>query len=525
MARVRRAILADDMGLGKTLTAILWSRLMKSSRLLVTAPKEVTSNLLTEIAKWTKRPIVDLRGKTKLQREAIISAISMLPNFIVLINLEAWSRDKDFLAGLISLRIQDIIVDEAHHLSNTRTSAFKGVRELVYAVNQCPQCYNLVVPSYKCNRSDCDSGGRLNRFKYCMRCGHQQSLVSVPDCSCGHAVRRTLNEARSVSGVIVMTGTPIINKPADLWSLLHLVNEVKFPTQKKFADTYTVPGVEANKILFKDGAQDALLKTIGRQYIQRSREDAGIRLPPQTVEVLEYERDTVKYEEQWRAYDRIEKSFAVMLEGEELVPLTEIVVQIMRLRQMLTWPKGIQFKDENGLVTGQVNIPHSQKLDIVHDKILEYLECGQRVIAFSHFKSPLEELQRRLGNRSVVYNGDTEQSVRSEIREDFGEYRRHPKWDVLLCNYRSTGESLTLVGASQIVVIDPEWSPSKTRQAYGRVDRIGQEHETRVHVPRIAPSIDIWMAALNDYKAGMSEEFNTKANYQSDILKALRGEK
>ncbi len=62
LVSVKSGILADEMGLGKTLTSVLWLELLKASRLLVTAPKEVTSNLKEEIAKWTDRPIIDLRG-------------------------------------------------------------------------------------------------------------------------------------------------------------------------------------------------------------------------------------------------------------------------------------------------------------------------------------------------------------------------------------------------------------------------------------------------------------------------------
>lgn len=522
LARVQSGILADDMGLGKTLTSILWLKFLKSKRLLVTAPKEVTSNLKEEIAKWTDQIIIDLRGLTKLKRDTIIDAIQDLDSFLILINLEAWSRDKDLLAGLISLQLEGIIVDEAHHLNNTRTSAFKGIRELVYAVNTCPGCRAMATPSYKCNRLGCLSGGALNRFKYCMSCGHQQALVSIPDCVCGYKVGKDLKNAASLKGIVPMTGTPIINKPNDLWPLLYLVDAENFPSQKLFLDSYCFPIGNA-KYVFRHGAQERLVKKMGNRFIQRSRKDAGIRLPPQTIEILEYDKDTTKYKEQWDAYKQIEEFFALQLE-EEVIPFTEVVVRLTRLRQMVTWPNGIQFRDELGEIVSQVNIANSQKLDIVYEKIVEYLECGQRVVAFSHFKAPLRELHRRLGSNSIVYDGDSDDDLRKRIRRDFAKAHEFPEWNTVLCNYRSAGESLTLLGATQGVVIDEEWSPGKSKQAYSRIDRIGQQQETRIHIPRITETVDLWLARLNKFKGDMAHDFNEHANYQSDILRAIRGE-
>lgn len=510
------------MGLGKTLTSILWLEYLKAKRLLVTAPKEVTSNLKEEIAKWTDRPIIDLRGMTKPRRDVVIDTVRSLDTFIILINLEAWSRDYTLLAGLISLQLEGIVVDEAHHLNNTKTLAFKGIRELVYAVNKCPACEQPATPSYKCSRKGCSSGGVPNRFKYCMHCGFQQAFIYVADCICGYQVGKDLKNAVSLTGIITLTGTPVLNSPDDLWPLLYLTDSANFPSKKDFNDNYC-EHIGGNRYIFKPGAQEKLVKKMGRRYVQRSRSDAGIVLPPQTIEVLEYDRDLKNYKGQWEAYDQIEQFFAIELENN-VIPFTEVVVKLTRLRQMVTWPDGIQIRDDYGEVLGQVNIGKSQKLDIVYDKICEYLACGQRVVAFSHFTAPLRELQRRLGSSAVVYDGSTPIELRQRIRADFSEHRKYPAWQTLLCNYRSAGESLTLIGATQGVIIDEEWSPGKNQQAYRRIDRIGQTEETRIHIPRISSTVDMWLANLNKFKENMAAEFNEMANYQSEILRAIRGE-
>jgi SNF2 family DNA or RNA helicase len=107
----------------------------------------------------------------------------------------------------------------------------------------------------------------------------------------------------------------------------------------------------------------------------------------------------------------------------------------------------------------------------------------------------------------VVYDGDTPQSLREAIRADFGTAdASHPRWDVVLCNYRSAGEGLNLVAATQAIVLDKDWSPGRNKQAWARLDRIGQTQATAVHIPTILNTVDVWMDKLNDFKATIDSE-------------------
>lgn len=508
LAVPRRGILADLMGLGKTCTACLWLTLIDANRTVVIAPKEVCRNLGEELGKWTDLPIIGLKDRPKAQRDVFLTSLMHVEKFIILINLEAWSRDKSVIERLLDLQVDALVIDEAHNINNLETSAFKGVRELAFGINKCPVCAALLKPKYKCSRANCGAGGRRNRFRFCMDCGHQQALLSLPECSCGTKPTTLLKRGSSVTGLLELTGTLIINGPTDAYPLVHLVDPMMFPTEKAYKDTYTER--HGTRRTFREGAQEQLIHALGSRYVARGYEDAGIELPPQTTEILEYDRDRANYKEQWEAYDFLEESFAMML-GEDVIPVTEIIVQITRLRQMVTWPKGINTPD------GSVNINRSQKLDIVESKINEYLKAQQRIVAFSQFKAPLHELARRLGDQAVVYDGSTPNNVRSRVREDFAQAHKYPQWSVLLCNYKTAGTSLTLVGATQAIRIDEEWSPAKNRQADGRISRIGQTQATRVHIPRIAETVDEWMAKLNEFKEEMSGPFS-----QMDILKAIK---
>lgn len=508
------------MGLGKTGTAALWLQILNVNRALVVAPREIINNLYGEIPNWTQQPVFMMRSRSKVEREIICDTLDVLDEFILLVNIESWRRDKELLDHLTALHFEALIIDEAHHVNNSETSAFKGVRDLVYAINQCPSCSLPYTPEFVCTRKNCKSRWATSKRRYCNSCGFEQRQLDMPDCKCGFVIRDNLDNVSSIKNVLAMTGTPIINQPEDFWPLLHLVDKDTFPSKKTFLKTFCIPDADG-KQRFRTGGQKRLLTMLDTRYLQRKREDAGIVLPPQSIEVLEYDFDKINYPDQWTVYQQIKQHFALKLE-DETVSFPEIITQIMRLRQAITWPAGINIRDpDTHEITSVCKVEQSQKLDICERLIREYVNAGQRCVAFSHFRAPLRELQRRLGARSVVYDGGTDADTRAAIRADFAKGVSSPLWDVALCNYRSAGEGVTLIGATQTIVIDEDWSPAKNEQAYGRTNRIGQEQETRVHIPRILQTIDTWMAGLIRRKALTQDGFQEAITILRDEMQTV----
>lgn len=521
LAKSGGGILADEMGLGKGLTSLIWLDKIGAKRTLVTGPKEITSNLKSEIPKWvTDKPIFDLRGFPPQQREAVFEVVRGIPSYIALMNLEGWSRDQETINRLVSLQFDSAIIDEAHNVNNNRTLTYRGLREIIYAINQCPECSYPVTPKYTCRRTDCIKYEQRFQHRWCLGCGHVATRIVIPRCVvCGADPNKDLAKARSLRNVLEMTGTPLLNHPKNLLWLLSLVDE-RFRSERAFLDTYC-SSVHGNKYQWTPTGKDKLGHRIKPYYLARKRTDTGIRLPPQSIQVREYEFDKVKYREQWDAYKRLADNFKLDLQ-KETVGVTEVVVQLTRLRQMLVWPRGIKIRDPiTKEVVDQVSIARSFKLDIVERLAREFLET-ERIVVFSHFKEPLRELQRRLGDCATVYDGDTPQSHREAVRHDFSAENKHPRWSALLCNYRSAGEGLNLVGATQAILLDEEWSPGRNQQAYGRINRIGQTKETGVHIPRVLGTVDTWMAELNEFKGEIVDGFEEGLDIAQKLLEMMQ---
>jgi len=112
------------------------------------------------------------------------------------------------------------------------------------------------------------------------------------------------------------------------------------------------------------------------------------------------------------------------------------------------------------------------------------------------------------GLRVALLTGATPRKERQEIKDNFYEAKKEePKWDIILCNYKTGGTGLNLTSATATHIVDEEWNPGKRDQAYARTDRIGQTLENDVYIYRIPASIDTWMSNTIHRKEQMVSAF------------------
>lgn len=509
MAAMRKGFLGDKRGLGKTLQSVAYCDMLKAQRVLYILPKKFTGNLYREVTRWGgDRMIVHLADFKRDLWIPILNGLARAPEFTVIVNLEAWRKDTEILRTLARMCFDTLIVDEAHYINNSVTNAYKGVKALTIAANKCPNC---------------DSTTPVEHFRDAGRWGcHECSYFS-----------ENKEEFRSIKNILLMTGSGIINRPGDLWALLHLLDEDGFPKLKTFLTDFCTQ-ITQNFWGWKRGAEERLAEKLGLRYLSRTRESAGVRVPPQTIQYIEFEFDGADHARQMRLYRELEERFVLKLNDEEVMPVTEIIAQITRLRQILTWPHGIEFteKNEDGEVISRkkVECPESVKIDRAAELIQELVDGGERVVLFSKFTAPLDELEMRLSRKGIpaaVYTGKTDQFLRDQIQLDFDARtasKTNPAFKVLLATFSSAGESVNFNAATSCVFLDREWNPAKEDQAAGRIQRIGQESETTVFILHCRQTIDGWMRKLVSNKAEMISGFENAAEMTRELLTAIREE-
>lgn len=463
-----RALLADKRGLGKTLSSIIWRRLQRSKKTLVCLRKEVASDFIKELS--IREPgvfVYPLLGVNSDQRRIAAMLLSNAEEYIVVTNIESWRRDVDKTTeDILKLPYDAIILDEAHHIKNAGTGTAQGFFKL----------------------------------------------------------------ASRVPKVLELTGTPIKNRPQEMFSLLHALYPHLFERETKFLRDYCVQ-IAQNKWVFSPHGLKNLVDKISAFYLARSPEDVGRKLPPPRM--IEYKLDFEKHEDQKKAYKDITERSLAILESGRVIPIISQLAVMTRQAQVVSWPADIEFKirdpETNEIVEiVRFDIHQSVKMDWAEELVKELVEEGERVIMFSRFKPAIYELRKRLeqaGLPVAVITGD--EKAKGNTEEIFNDFDlktapENPRYKVLLATYQTVGESANLNAATHMILYDRFWNPGNEDQAIGRIDRINSTKQATVHIPLVENTIDDYMTELIDTKRTIVAEFKDAASSQADLAAHLR---
>ena len=532
LSSAKRAILGDQMGLGKTLQAIMTIDMMRgmheAKKILIICPKPVLDGFEREFKKWSPNQFVYVLNQTlKGLKSEILDLVALMPECVILTNYEVWRKDKLILDKLVACQFDTVILDEAHVLQDADSVTAKAVKRLVHAENKCMYCDSITFGTA------------------CPKCGQYPSVAF------GN---------RSVKNVFPMTGTPILNKPQDLFTMLNIVDDKAFPSKQKFLDDFCTRKcanchrqycdcLERAKYVyvFSSGGEAMLLKRLGMKFTARTRESAGVVMPPQEIRHHTFDFDAEKYPKQVEFVEKLHNEATLKFAGNVEMTNIDVLAWYTRVRQAATWPDGIRIKrfkvdglgnlilDANNkpilVAEYRPEVGESIIMDEGETIIREAVESGNRIVVFSHFKTALQEMERRLklDNVPVVrYDGDLSDKLRLEAQHDFDLTVTRPensKFKVFLAQYKSAKVGLNLHGANEVLFLDREWNPGMEKQAMDRVRRIGSEFDTIVHVLHVPGTATDLIDAILEQKAAMLEGFETEVNLAEAMRKFFNGEK
>jgi SNF2 family DNA or RNA helicase len=526
MATARRVICADEMGLGKTIESIAAADMMKAQRILLVTPGEVMSGFLSEINMWTGRPAIVLGRKPKAQVFNTLHMIKQVDkmsggkqSIVVIVNYEAWSRNKKLLTALEGIQFDTVILDEAHRVKETDTSAYQGVDQIINSFNTCGKCGGAVL-SKQCTENLC------SQWQW--------------------------DPHKSVENVILLTGTPLLNRPTELYPLLSLIAPDIFYSRMQFIRMFC-ENVSENpsrpEYVFREGGFDALANKIQGMYIRRTLKDTGITLPPQEVRVHEIDLDPNDYPLQFELMTMLREHAQIVVDENPGIDFMSQLALITRMRQAAVWPGGIklrrqaQYPDGSYVYfedpdTGETKpmmeeltigdrFRESVKLDVCMDMLKSYVkEEGKRVVIFTQFAEVIRELIERCehaGIRATGFFGDTDTVDRDIIKRNFDrKIGEAAKWDVVIAHYKTGGVGVNFTACERMILTDEEWNPGMEDQAMKRINRIGQTAErTIVDILRLNDYIDTWLAALIAGKRAMINNFNEKNELYGELRKML----
>lgn len=260
--------------------------------------------------------------------------------------------------------------------------------------------------------------------------------------------------------VFLLTGTPIMNRVKELWSLLHTIDHNRWSSYWDFVKRHANarPGRWGWEVDDEPTNPDKLWDEIKYHFLRRVK--AGVRsdLPMKT-----YKKEWVTLSEPQREmYDQMRRDAIAELAGGEFITAPMALTQITRLKQIAISPKLL---DEDHPSWGA-------KIR----RFSELVEDLDRAVVFSQFKQPLRLAAKNTPQEHDFVTGDVDEDERQEKVERF----ERGKFDVLFATLAVGGQGLNLTSADTVVFLDKHWTPAVNEQAVDRVHRHGQENPVTV---------------------------------------------
>ena len=307
---------------------------------------------------------------------------------------------------------------------------------------------------------------------------------------------------------VAATGTLIVNSPLSAFPSLKFTDNER-ATLTNFKSQYCNFGGFGNKQIIGSKNLEVLREEIANCSIRRTLYDVRADIPQLTIDVeyLEMEEDQQKFYEAIKEGVK-EEADKIELKAGNLLALTT------RLRQATACP--------SVLTTQEIE---SIKVTRAFEYIQEICSQGEKVVVFSVFKEPLQQLAAKLGEfRFSLNTGDTPDQV---AFDNMARFQEDPNEQVFLGTAQKCGTGFTLNSSMYLIFIDTPYTFALFEQCYQRVHRINNSRPAFIKVLVCGESIDERVQEIVETKKELGEYLvdgvgdGTADNRLIDELKAI----
>ena len=269
--------------------------------------------------------------------------------------------------------------------------------------------------------------------------------------------------AGKVPYLICLSGTPIINRPIEMFNSIQLIEPSLFPSFFQYAQRYCGATHNGYGWDFKGATNTEELhqKLTDSIMLRRLKSEVLKDLPAKVRTVIPLEINNR------RDYDRALKEFASSSKESGLIDKTieatggpkasnagaDALVEIEKLKQLC--------------IEGKM----TQSIEWIEN----FLDQGQKLVVFATHKRTIDKLTEHFGKVAVKVDG----SVTSENRQAAVDaFQNNDQVRLFVGNIKAAGVGLTLTAASSTCFLELGWTPGEHDQGEDRVHRIGQEADS-----------------------------------------------
>lgn len=399
-----RGLLGMDMGTGKTLVALIYTTSLNLKTLII-CPNQVKFTWADEIEKWTDRSFKVLSATDK-----------------------KWDMSKDY-----TIMNYDIVY-----------KFFNPVRSGRYKRWYLKDKFSEDIKSTDCIIVD------------------ESHFIKSTKARRSKAVKHL-----KIPKKLLLTGTPITNKPMDIWNQLDYLDHGRWGNWYDFRDRYTSGYFHPSMNFYiQTGTRnrEELARNIKPYVFRKRKEEVLTELPTRVYNVISIDLT---------GQSRVKYNKAIVDFEEFLIQFTDLDTQQInrRLRaEALTRVQSLKQICSDYKVVGK-----KPAIKEMVDNIFEN-NPEDKIVIFSQYRRIVKELQK-LFRDSVVIHGEVSPEDRAEAIKKFQE---NPEKKIFIGTTQVSGVGITLTSASNLIFIDLLWNPADSQQCVDRLHRIGQEKSVNV---------------------------------------------
>lgn len=435
----RRLIIGDEPGLGKTLQSIGIVNAACAFPCLVICPSSLKINWQREWHKFTDKSAIVLDNATRttwgyllsmgMHQVAITNYESLRKFFVWDIKTEGTFKLKDVVFCPQINIFRSIIIDESHRVKDASAQQTIFTKGIAYGKEWC----------------------------------------------------------------IMLSGTPVVNRPADLISQLSIMGRLNdFGGRSKFEKDFCTESKQEEPAVPLSVLSKKLYDSC---MIRREKSKVLNQLPDKTrVELLldiDNREEYMMAENDLRTYLREYKQ-CTDKEIRRKMRMAALV-KFMTLRQLATI----------GKITQAVEF------------ISNFLSSGKKLIVFCALHELVDELKKRFPD-SVTVTGRQSASQKQEAVDDF---QNKEETKLIICSIKAAGVGLTLTAASDVAFLELPWTYADCCQCEDRAHRIGQKDNVTAYYLLGNNTIDsVVYSLINKKKTVASEIMNAEDEIPTDKM-------
>ncbi|NQD69214.1 DEAD/DEAH box helicase [Sphingobacterium shayense] len=365
--------------------------------------------------------------------------------------------------------------------------------------------FDLIITTYGIARSDNEM---LKKFFFNYIILDESQHIKNPTSKSFKAIKSLSSRHK-----LALSGTPIENSVADIWSQMHFTNPGLLGSYTFFQKEFVIP-IEKKK----DEAKAIRLQAIIKPFVlRRTKDQVATELPAKTEQILYCEMS----EEQASYYENTKSEYRnalldTALTGQGKGNQILLLQGLTKLRQIANHPKMIDSQDQ--LTSG--------KFDAVNEMLESIIAEKHKVLIFSQFVKHLHLFRDHFDRQHIKYaylDGATKDRASA-----VNTFKERQDTQIFLISIKAGGVGLNLTEADYVFILDPWWNPAVEQQAIDRSHRIGQTKNVFIYKFITKDTVEEKILALQNRKKALSaalittEESFIKSLSSEDIQELLR---